>query len=184
MTKIRPSAREAIIEAAFQTFNRQQGASLGDVAEAAGVGRATLHRYFRSREVLINALALTAIDELKVAVDAAVADAASHTDGLRRALAAIIPLAERQWFLAHEPVEQDPSIAQTYESDQRELRESIEAAKSEGTFATDIPTEWIAITYENLIYGAWTLVRDGHATPGQAADMAWRTLVSGCGVAQ
>ena len=125
------------------------------------------------------ALAQAALEELNAAVEEAVVDATSHTDGLRRALAAIIPLANRQWFLAHEPVESDPGIAAAYKADMDELYAEIEAARAEETFADDVPTKWIAETYENLIYGAWTLVRDGDATPKQAADLAWRTLTTG-----
>lgn len=179
MKKIRPSTRDAILEAAFQTFNQRPGASLGDVAKHAGVGRATLHRHFSSREALMTALAKTAMEELNTAVDAAVVDATSHSEGLRLALTAIIPLANRQWFLAHELVDRDPAIAAAYKRDTEELHAEIEAARAEGTFADDVPTKWIAETYENLIYGAWTMVRDGDATASQAATLAWRTLTDG-----
>lgn len=184
MDKIRPNSKDAILEAAFQTFSRSPGASLGDVAKHAGVGRATLHRHFSSREALMVALSRTAIEELNAAVDAAVSDAASHTDGLKRALAAMIPLAERQWFLAHEPVPDDPSIVAAYKSDRAELCAEIEVAKKEGAFDAAIPTEWIAETYENLIYGAWAMVRDGKLTASQAADLAWRTFTQGLGGAK
>ncbi len=179
MNTIRPPSRDAIIEAAFQTFSRRPSASLADVAANAGVGRATLHRHFQSREALMVELARVALDELDTAVDEAVKDAETHTDGLRLALIAIIPLADRQWFLAHEPVERDPSVAEAYKAGLDELAEEIEAARGEGTFARDIPTRWIAESYENLIYAAWTMVRDGDATPAQAADLAWRTLTAG-----
>ena len=181
MNKIRPSARDAIVEAAFQTFSKRPGASLADVAKQAGVGRATLHRHFSSRDALMVALTHTAIAELNAAVEAAVAEAISHTDGLKRALAVMIPLAERQWFLAHEPVLHDPSVAAAYKSDREELCAAIDAAKGEGTFDAAVPTGWIAETYENLVYGAWALVRDGELTAAQAADLAWRTLSRGCG---
>ena len=183
MNTIRPSARDAIVEAAFQTFNRRPGASLGDVARNAGVGRATLHRYFRSRDVLMIELARIATAELNTAVEQAVTDATSHTDGLQRALTAIIPLAERQWFLAHEQVDQDQSIAAAYEQERQALRASIDAAKGEGTFDAAVSTKWIATVFDNLIYSAWTMVRDDEATASQAADMAWRTLIHGVGVA-
>lgn len=179
MKKIKPSSRDAILEAAFQTFSQRPGASLGDVAEHAGVGRATLHRHFSSRQVLMVALAQTALEELNEAVDAAVEDAQSHKDGLKLALAAIIPLASRQWFLSHEPVDDDPDIAAAYKADIDELHKEIEAARDEGAFAADLSTKWIAETYENLIYAAWTMVRDEEATPDQAADMAWRTFMKG-----
>ena len=181
MNQIRPTAREAIIEAAFQTFSQRPAASLGDIASHAGVGRATLHRHFRTREDLMVELAHAAMKELNAAVDAAVVDADNHTDGLKRALTAIIPLADRQWFLAHEPVEHDPSIAAAYKADRDELTAEIEAARDEGTFAKEVPTRWIVETYEYLIYAAWTMIRDGAVTPAQAADLAWRTLTVGLG---
>ncbi len=179
MNKIRPTSRDAILEAAFQIFNKRPSASLGDVAEHAGVGRATLHRHFSSRETLMVALAQTAIAELNAAVETAVADATSHTDGLKRALLAIIPLAERQWFLAHEPVMQDPAVEAAYKSDQAELCATIDAAKREGTFSQSVPTRWIAESYEGLIFAAWAMVRDQELTATQAADLAWRTLTEG-----
>lgn len=179
MKKIKISTREAVLEAAFLTFNEQPGASLGDVAQRAGVGRATLHRHFSSRDALIEALAQTALQELKDAIEAATASAQTHIDGLRLSLAAIIPLASRQWFLSHELFEEGSKIAAAYEADIAELHHEIDAARAEGSFAPDLPTKWIAETYENLIYAAWTMVREEEATPSQAADMAWRTFMKG-----
>ena len=184
MNKIRPNTREAILEAAFQIFNKQPGASLADVAKHAGVGRATLHRQFKSRELMMIALAHTAIEELRVAVDEATVDATGHGDGLKRSLAAIIPLAQRQWFLSHEPVERDPAISAQYKADQKELQASIEEAKAEGVFDKEVPAVWIAEVYENLVYTAWTSVREDRATANQAADLAWRTLTQGLGVSK
>ncbi len=126
-------------------------------------------------------LAVTALEELSAAVDTATADALSYGEGLRLALHAIVPLATRHWFLAHEPVEHLPDVAAIYARDQAELHDAIDHAKAEGTFANDVPTVWIAESYDALIYAAWALVRDGEATPRQAAEMAWRTLTQGTG---
>jgi len=49
MKQIRPQARDAIIEAAFQVFGRDPTASLADIAERAGVGRADRRRQARIR---------------------------------------------------------------------------------------------------------------------------------------
>ena len=130
------------------------------------------------------ALAGTAMEELNVAVEVAVADAASHTDALRRILSATIPLAARQWFLTHEPVMNDPAVAATYKSDREALCAAIDAAKSEGTFDSTVPTRWIAESYEGLIFASWAMLRDGELTPAQAADLAWRTLTQGVSAKQ
>lgn len=169
----------AILEAAFEVFSTNPGASLGDVAERAGVGRATLHRHYKSRKTLMVALRKQALAELDDAVEKATAGALSYADGLRLALGAIVPLAERQLFLANEPDEQDPEIAAAYRASQEELVAAIEQARAEGAFAAEIPASWIATAFDMLIYAAWTQVRDGEATHRQAADLAWRTLTRG-----
>ncbi|MEL7466030.1 MAG: helix-turn-helix domain-containing protein [Pseudomonadota bacterium] len=179
MAQIRPETRAAIIEAAFLVFNETPAASLGDVAARAGVGRATLHRYFHGRAELMRALALTAMEELDQAIEEKTAGVETYDEGFRLALHAIVPLAARQWFLSQEGLEADAEIAAAYAESKRQTRADVERAKDEGVFAADVPTEWIAAAYEHLAYAAWELVRSGDATPKQAADLAWRTLSQG-----
>jgi AcrR family transcriptional regulator len=181
MKQIRPQARDAIVEAAFQVFGQDPGASLADIAERAGVGRATLHRHFKGRDDLMVALAHTAMRELDEAVDAAVADAPSYTEALRISLEAIIPLADRQWFLARESVEHDPEVMAAYRRQLKELADAIDAAKAEGSFSAEVPTSWIGQAFDHLVYAAWESVRSGEATANQAAALAWRTLTAGLG---
>ncbi|MEM6620849.1 MAG: helix-turn-helix domain-containing protein [Pseudomonadota bacterium] len=179
MTKVRPDTRDAIIEAAFLVFGERHGASLGDVADRAGVGRATLHRHFPGRAELMRALAVIAMQELDAAIETATAQAANYEEGFRLSLHAIVPLASRQWFLMQEGLEADPKIAAAYKESRDELGADVDAAKKEGVFAADVPTAWIVEAFENLTYAAWSMVQSGEATPKQAAEMAWRTLISG-----
>lgn len=179
MTQIRPNTQDAIIEAAFELFAEQPTASLGDVAAHAGVGRATLHRYFAGRPELMRALAKIAMEELDHAVNEAVSHAESYEEGFHLALHAMVPLANRQWFLAHEGADADEEIAAAYRASRDELCTDVEEAKKEGFFDSSVPTIWIVETYESLTYAAWSLVRSGEATPRQAADLAWRTFCHG-----
>ncbi len=181
MNKIRPQARDAILEAAFQVFGRDPTASLADIAEHAGVGRATLHRHFKGRDDLMVALAHTAMRELDEAVDAATENAPTYTEALRITLAAVIPLADRQWFLSREPVEHDPEVMAGYQRQLQELTDAIDQAKAEGGFSANIPTSWIVQAFDHLVYAAWESIRTGEATPGQASELAWRTLTKGLG---
>ena len=103
LIQFRPKTRHAILKAAFDVFSRDGSASLSDVAAAAGVGRATLHRHFAGSADLFAALTETAMRELDEGVARAVAPATSWTASLRLSLEAIIPLANRQLFLEKEP---------------------------------------------------------------------------------
>ena len=173
------SSRNALLNAAFDVFSQNPGASLSDVAYAAGVGRATLHRHFAGREDLMVALTLVAAEELEAAVEEAVKDCTTYTEALRVALTAMLPLASRHMFLATDAAQSDPRVTQTYAKQTRALADDIEAARAEGTFAPDIPTAWIVEAYENLLYAGWAMVVAGEATPRQAADLAWRTFTQG-----
>ena len=117
--------------------------------------------------------------ELYEAVEKATAEATSYSEGLRLSLDAIIPLANRQWFLAQDGVDTHPDIAAAYQADRAELAENFERAKDEGGFASDVPVDWLVQSYENLVYAAWLSVRDEALTPRQASDLVWRTLTSG-----
>jgi len=181
MIQTRPTTRHAILEAAFDVFSRDGSASLSDVAAAAGVGRATLHRHFAGRADLFAALTETAMRELDEAVARAVAPATSWTASLRLSLEAIIPLANRQLFLEQEPAAHTAEQAKTAAAQRAELVEAIEHAKAEGGFDPAIPTSWIAETFDALVYAGWSAVQSGALTPAQAADLAWRTLINGVG---
>ena len=178
---IRLPSRDAIIEAAFSVFSRDPSAALSEVATLAGVGRATLHRHFASRDDLIRALAKIALQEMDDAVDAACANVASYSEAARVSLQALIPLGDRYGFLELEPLDQDPDLKADFARQQRETEEMVDAAKREGQFDKSAPTSWIVRAYDNLLYAGWESVKAGETTPDQAAQLAWKTLTSGLG---
>lgn len=173
------ASKTAIINAAFDVFADKPTATLLEVADSAGVGRATLHRHFSGREDLLIAMAGVALAELDAAVDAAVAGAESYTDGLRLAVNAMIPLATRQLFLAKQSLETAPALQETLQAQRAGLIAAVDAAKAEGAFARSIPSEWIVQVFDSLIFAGWTSVSNGDATPRQAAGLVWQTLLHG-----
>jgi len=180
-TPIRPTTKYAIVQAAFDVFSRDPSASLSEVADRAGVGRATLHRHFAGREDLVRALAMTAIEEMDEAAATASETADSYSEALQKILTALIPLGDRHSFLALEPVESDPEVAAEFKRQMNEIRDMAEKAKQEGLFDRSVPTDWIARTFDYLLYAAWESVKAEETTHVQAADLAWRTLTNGLG---
>ena len=178
---IRPSTRDAIIEAAFAVFSKDPSAALSEVATLAGVGRATLHRHFSSRDDLIRALAKIANQEMDEAVDIACADVSTYSEAARVSLEALIPLGDRYGFLELEPIDDDPELKAAFEHQKREMEEMVEAAKGEGLFDETVPTNWIVQAYDHLLYAGWESVKAGETTADQAAALAWRTLTNGLG---
>ena len=78
-------------------------ASLSVVAETAGVGRTTLHRYFPTRELLIRALVEDALDRVAEAIASAHPDEGPVLDALQRVTDTVVPLGPSLSFLHAEP---------------------------------------------------------------------------------
>jgi AcrR family transcriptional regulator len=181
MKKIRPSTRQAIIEAAFQLYKDNPASSLADIAEQAGIGRATLHRHFKGRDDLLCELAKIAIKDIDQAVNQLTTDASSYSEALKLTIDAVLPLGDRQWFLYQESLESHPEIQAEFQRQSDELSAVINEAKKEGCFDSSLPTSWITQTFDHLIFAGWEMVKMEESTPKQAAKLVWETLINGTG---
>ena len=61
----------AILDAAARVLRRQPEAAMADIADEAGVERATLYRYFPTRESLLRGVAHTGTAELADGIETA-----------------------------------------------------------------------------------------------------------------
>ncbi len=179
MKVIKPSTKQALLESAFELLNQNPKASLADIAALAGVGRATLHRHFSGRDDLIEAMTLQAIDETEQAADEASKNSTSYSMALEQIFKAMIPLGNRYWFLAQQPPSNHKEITRQLKQQNKVLNQVVSKAKTESLFDTKIPNNWIIQTYDHLIHAAWAMIKAGHATPTQASELAWTTLVHG-----
>jgi AcrR family transcriptional regulator len=92
----------AILATAAHLLAERRDASMSDVAAAAGVGRATLYRYFPTREALLNALAEDALGEVNARIAAAGLDQVPVPEALQRLLRAVLAVGDRYVILLDE----------------------------------------------------------------------------------
>ena len=179
MKPLKIRAREAILEAAAAVLARNPGTSLSEIALHAGVGRATLHRHFPSRDDLIRALAREAIEQTNAAT-VGVTKRATAREELRAMLEAVIPLGSRFHFLRREtPAYSDDEVSSGYRQQLRYLDRLVERLKSEGEIAPEVPKAWVVAVIDSLIWVAWSTVEAGRVAPEDAARLAFRTVVDG-----
>jgi AcrR family transcriptional regulator len=65
----RARARRPILDVGVQVLSQQSGASLAEVADAAGVGRTTMHRFFPERADLLVGIGTDLLERIAVATE-------------------------------------------------------------------------------------------------------------------
>ena len=177
---MRPSSRAAIIAAAVQVLNANAGASMSEIAIRAGVGRATLHRHFSSKEELVAAIAVECMDELESAISTRLTKGMPAIERLRVMFEATIPIGDRFAFLSSQTGDDESALAR-YASELAWVEDLVERLKREGVVAQEVPSRWIVVQIDQLVWTAWREISEGRIAPLEAPALALRTLLSGLG---
>jgi AcrR family transcriptional regulator len=140
----------AILEAAAHVFAERGGAaSMADVADAAGVGRATLYRYYPSRDALLEALSAEALDEAATRIADAGLDAAPVDEAIERIVRAIVAVGDRYAVLVREQVQPDA------EEVERRLAEPIrrvfQRGLDSGLLRDDLPLDVHLVLFGGIL---------------------------------
>lgn len=175
---IRPATLEAIVEAAIRVLNANAGATMSEIAAQAGVGRATLHRHFRTRDDLISTIGIRCIEEMNTAVRAETTEGQPALDRLQAMFRAVIPLGDRYNFLGADYTD-DPTLSQGYGTQLRWAETLVEDLKEQGHVARDIPSRWVVAQIDQLVWSAWNATTEGYLTADDATELAVRTLIDG-----
>ena len=140
----------AILEAAARVLaTGGEQASMNDVAAAAGMARATLYRYFPSRQALLDELARVAADEAGARLASARVEEVAAEEGVRRAVRALIEAGDPFTVVARERVRPDPE--QFEERVLEPLRRLFEHAQGAGEIREDIPKTWLTDALVGLV---------------------------------
>jgi TetR/AcrR family transcriptional repressor of mexCD-oprJ operon len=94
MTRAHDAAAAAIAQAAAQLVARHQDPTVGAVAQATGVARGTIYRYFPTRQALLTAVLDQALLEADRRLTQANLAAVPVPEGLARAVRALVALGD------------------------------------------------------------------------------------------
>ena len=145
----------AILDGAAQIFALHgEQASMNDVAEAAGVARATVYRYFPTREALLEELARAAVTDVDARLTAARIDEVAPEEGIARAVRALVEVGDSFVLLARERGRADP---ERFERDViKPLRQLFERGQAIGDIREDIVSARLTESLIGLIVGVLT----------------------------
>jgi len=184
----RKSSEEAIVDAAIAVLASNPGASLSEVALAAGVGRSTLHHHFRTRAELVEAISLLSVTETNAATRRAIESEGTAHQRLERMLEAVVPIGDRFHFVVSapamaEPMSPDADAWVVHREELAWVEKLVVDLQTERTIDPSIPIGWAVATIDNLIWQAWREMHEGRLAPVDAPRLALRTVLGGLGSA-
>jgi AcrR family transcriptional regulator len=165
----------AILDAAVLCLTRNPHASIGDIAQAAGVGRVTLYGHFKTRADLIDAVLTRTVTEAD-----AVLDRLDTTGNPREALTRLV---DASWQIVHQfrsiheaarhelPPER---IHGSHDRIRRRVQNIIDRGQRTGIFRDDLPKKWLITTAISLMHAA----ADDNAAGRLAAHDASRFIAA------
>ena len=163
------NSRDAILAAAVRRLNTDPRASMADLAAAASVGRATLHRYFSTRDELLHELGTRSMDRWEQSMDEAGVDQASGSGEAARIEACIRDVLSRYLadydefgFALTDPyLRAAPDlVARTEALADRETM-LLAAGQKAGLLRSDVPAPWLSSAVYGLLVGARDAITGG-----------------------
>lgn len=174
--------REQVLRAAAALLSRKATATMGEVAQAAGIGRATLHRHFAGRDALVRALEELGLRELEAAVAAAGPEEGDPVAALRRLVAATAPVAPLLTFLITENqlFEGEEQMNEGWDRVDAIICALFRRGQEEGVFRVDLTATWLTDALYGLISaGAWA-VQAGRVATKDYPYMIAELVLGGC----
>lgn len=177
---LKESRRETILEAAAELLAVKPAATLQEIADAARVGVATLHRHFESREKMMLELAVHSINLVDDALQGLVLDGENMEKTLGDIFEVLIPLGNRIYFLwMEDALCNDASLLAAQKRIEDKMLGLIQDWQEKGSLRKDMAPEWILFIMNNLLYATWQSIHDGKLARKAAPGLLVQTLVHG-----
>jgi AcrR family transcriptional regulator len=170
----------AILEAAERVLAEEPGASLEQIAEAAGVARTTIHRRFANRQALIEALASSAARQLARAVEDGRPDTAPPLVAMHRITANVLQVKSAWAFALELPAAPDSEAGLLHRDFARTCVAVLRRAQDERLIDAAADLDWVRRVYYALIGESLRENADG-ADPDTLATRIIDTLLHGVG---
>ncbi|MFD5030471.1 TetR/AcrR family transcriptional regulator [Streptomyces sp. NPDC058220] len=171
--------RDQVLRTAAALLTRKATATMDEVARAAGIGRATLHRHFAGRGALIRALEELGIQELETALDAARLDEGPAGEALRRVVAEIEPAAGLLAFLVTENELFEGEVNEGWNRIDARFSALFRRGQERGEFRIDLSAAWLTEALYGLIGSCAWAVQDGRVATKDFQYMIVELLLGG-----
>ncbi|GAA3277467.1 TetR/AcrR family transcriptional regulator [Dactylosporangium vinaceum] len=170
----------AIIDSAAVIMATQgDGASMSRIADAAGVGRATLYRYFPSREALLRAMAAQSVEELAARIADADLEGIPAGAAIARLARGFIAVGSKYTVLTTAGIQRSGEHPDIDARLVEPIRALFRRGAADGSLRADLPADVMADLFSGLIRAALQLTADGRAGVEEASAAVVSVFLDG-----
>lgn len=172
--------RDQVLRSAAALLTRKSTATMDEVARAAGISRATLHRHFAGREALVRALEALGIEECEAALESARLDEGTASEALRRLVREMEPAAGLLSFLYGEnQLWESEEHAEGWTRLDARIGALFLRGQQSGEFRIDLTPAWLTEALYGLIASCAWAVLDGRVAGKDFTHMIVELLLGG-----
>ena len=174
------SEHDALCHALALALSSHPGAEMTQLAQAAGVSRATLYRLFGNREALILTVARYALHHIDTLTAPVGQDAQSYREVFEALMETLVQAGPVGRFLGHLDAAIESQLADQIARQEAEMASLVREAQQAGEIRPDLSVWWICQLFDAAVWLAWTGIAEGelarkHAPP-LAFDSFWRAV--------
>ncbi|REC60564.1 TetR/AcrR family transcriptional regulator [Chryseobacterium pennae] len=183
------NTQQKIIDAAISVLNENFSATLEDIAVSCGINRRTLHRYFKSRNELLEASHKNMVEAWEQAAIKACDSSEDPLVQLEHLLYAGIDSGTKYAFLI-KLNGYGKSSSTAYESKQsaaylkkrNQLFNTLQELQKQQMIDDQFPLPWIRILFTSVITATIAALRSGDIAQNEVKRLAWYSFSRSIGI--
>lgn len=178
-TRLMAVDRDQVLRSAAALLTRTPTATMDEVARAAGISRATLHRHFAGRDALVRALESLGVAECEAALDRARLDDGPAGEALRRLVREIEPAAGLLAFLYGENQLWEDGGDEPWARLDTRIATVFVRGQQSGEFRIDLSPAWLTEALYGLVASCAWATQAGRVAPKDFTHMVVELLLGG-----
>lgn len=179
MTATKPRNHESLLLSLVNALADQPRASMGQLAAMVGLSRATLCRYFPSRDAMMLAMFVAGIASAQQALVQARPNESPAEHAIKRLIEELLPIAELYAYVDRQ-MQTDESMDARVQPLRASLIALFQQWQGSGELRVDLPAAWLVESMSALLRSAATMIRSGRLARRDAVqsvfDLLWRGM--------